>query len=94
VKAKWLETKCLEADRGVEWDWMNWQRSVGVAASTERTTMTDLADIYKRACGGVSCAGLQPTPAQLIAAAKVKYGVTNLRTIAFTKALNDYGANH
>jgi hypothetical protein len=73
---------------------MNWQRSVGVAASTERTTMTDLADIYKRACGGVSCTGLQPTPAQLIAAARVKYGLGALKALKFERSINDYGANH
>jgi hypothetical protein len=94
VQAKWLETKCLEADRGVEWDWMNWKRAVGVAPVAQQTNVTELADIYKRACGGVSCANLNPSAAQLIAAARTKYGVGTPKASLFEAQVALYGANH
>lgn len=71
---QWLKTQCAEAARGSEWDWNNWYRSVAVAPVTERTTVADLADIQRIACGGTSCATSSPSPDQFITAANNKYG--------------------
>ncbi len=96
-KAKWLENKCGTGTAldglAVEWDWMNWQRSVDTAPLNQSTNMADLSDIYKRACGGVSCTDLQPTPDALISAAHDKYG-PGPRGDRFESDINDYGANH
>jgi hypothetical protein len=101
-KARWLETRGGNASQiagfAVEWDWMNWKRSVDTAPSNENTNMSDLSDIYKRACGGVSCTNLDPSPAALIAAARNKYnadaGADTPRAIRFSSDINAYGANH
>lgn len=94
AKVTWLENTCLEANRGVEWDWLNWKRSVTMAPATERTSMDDMALIYKQACGGFRCTGQTVTPAQLIAAAQVKYGALSPRYLRFIADVNAYGANH
>jgi hypothetical protein len=56
--------------------------------------MDDMALIYKQACGGFRCTGQTVTPAQLIAAAQVKYGALSPRYLRFIADVNAYGANH
>lgn len=94
AQVRWLQNQCPEANRGSEWDWNNWYRSVSVAPAAERTTVTDLADIQRRACGGTSCSGLEPSPAQFITAATAKYdgGTQEPRAARFADDANKYGA--
>jgi len=75
---------------------MNWNRSIDTAPAAESTSMENLADVYKRACGGVSCSGLQPTPNDLIAAARDKYVPfgQQQRSDRLEADINAYGANH
>ncbi len=96
VQAKWLENKCGTdiAGLAVEWDWMNWKRSVDTAPITENSTMVDIADIYKIACGAGTCTNKQPTPAQLVAAARTKYGLGTNRALRVESDIIRYGANH
>lgn len=94
AQVKWLENTCLAADRGVEWDWMNWMHHVNVSPSPQASSTSDVADIFVRACGGVSCAGAAPAPAALIDASKTKYGAGSAKQVRFEDAINGYGANH
>lgn len=93
-QVKWLENTCLAADRGVEWDWMNWMHNVNIAPSGSVSSIGDVADVFVRACGGTSCTGLTPTPGQLITAARTKYGLGSPKALRLENAVNNYGANH
>lgn len=93
AKVQWLENACLEANRGVEWDWMNWMRAVNVGSPASRLTTADVGSLFVQACGG-DCSGKEPTPAQLILAGRILYGVGSDKALAVETAIVDYGANH
>jgi hypothetical protein len=90
-QVKWLETKCAASQRGVEWDWMNFQRAVTVA--TAPTPLDDLLDIYKQACGGTSCTGVQRSFQQLAVAADLKFGQLDARAQQFRLSGSAYGVD-
>ncbi len=89
---QWLETNCLQAQRGVEWDWMNFQRAITVSSAPTR--LGDLLDIYKEACGGTTCTGVERGFLQLDVAAKAKYGTFDPRAVAFTNEGVSFGVDH
>jgi hypothetical protein len=88
---KYLETRCLEADRGIEWDWMNWMRSA--TTGTNAITEAELAAVMARSCGG-NCYLKNPTPDDIIAASKVEFGAQTPKQIKTETAIIDYGARH
>ena len=50
---KWMENNCTtnpQTNKGVEADWMSFYYNTNVASSNN-TSLTDLGDIYRRACG-------------------------------------------
>lgn len=92
---RWLETRCNEAERGVEWDWLTFQYSVSVAPNPTR--LDDLLDIYRRACGGdCSASGTTPAPTffTLRNAAMAKYGPQDARALDFEQRGLASGVNH
>lgn len=92
-KIKWLENTCVETNRGVEWDWMNWMHALNAAPPTGRLTTEDIGALFAHACGG-DCSGKEPTPTQLMASAESLYGFGSDKSFAVINAINDYGANH
>ncbi len=93
AKFKWMENTCLEGNRGVEWDWMNWMHSLNVNPITSRLTTADVGTLFAQACGG-DCAGKEPKPAELILAARSVYGPGSDKAVAVEFAIGAYGANH
>jgi hypothetical protein len=88
--ALWMESNCLLADRGVEWDWLNWQRAMDV--STNRIDNRDFAAVYASVCGG-ACGSSSPTVAQMKAAAVSVFGAGPKAT-AFARLAADFGTDH
>lgn len=88
---KWMANNCPELFRGVEWDWMNFQRAIAVASAP--TTLTDLLDIYKRACGGKSCNAVEKGFPDLAVAADLKFGYDE-RAFEFRRAGGAYGVDY
>lgn len=93
TKEKWLENKCLEPNRGVEWDWMNWMRSLNVRPMASRLTASDIGALFAHACGG-DCEDKEPTPTQIVASARTLYGINTEKALAVEVAIDTYGANH
>lgn len=90
-QVKFLETRCLEADRGIEWDWMNWMRSA--TTGTNAITEAELAAVMARSCGG-NCYLKNPTSTQIIAASVVEFGATTPKQLKVENAIINYGALH
>ena len=88
---KWLLNNCAEGNRGVEWDWMNFQRAIAVSGAP--TSMTDLLDIYKRACGGSSCEGVERNFQRLALAADLKFAYDS-RAFEFREKGDAYGVDY
>ncbi|MCK6537982.1 MAG: hypothetical protein L6Q84_33825 [Polyangiaceae bacterium] len=51
---KWLENQCLTANRGVEYDWMNFLYDINSAPTAQRTTLASLWEVYLTACSEAS----------------------------------------
>lgn len=92
ARVKWMQNNCAEALRGVEWDWMNFQRAVQV--STSPTPLDELLDIYTRSCGGTSCFGVERGFPQLAVAADQKYGFLDPRALEFRSQGSNYGVDY
>jgi hypothetical protein len=99
-QVRWLENNCLTeggnvlSDKGVEWDWLNWQRALDVDANA--TSLADFGAIYRGACGGVSCnnSTVAPTMSQLKAASDTYHGVGSPRAARFRTLAFLYGTDH
>jgi hypothetical protein len=88
---KYLETRCLEVGRGIEWDWMNWMRAATTGPNA--ITVAELATVMARSCGG-NCLRKNPTPDDIVNASKVEFGVLTPKQLKVENAIIDYGAQH
>jgi hypothetical protein len=74
----WMKTRCAEANKGVEWDWMVYFFRISTETSSDSTTFSDVFNIYKRACAQAGqpsiCFGQNIFWNQLVAAAQTYYG--------------------
>ncbi len=94
AQVQWVKTQCGDPGRGSEWDWNNWYRSLTVSPVSpvnQRTTIADLVNIQRAACGGTSCGGLQPLPSQFITSANSYYGINTPRAARFSDRAAAYG---
>ncbi|MCC6213812.1 MAG: hypothetical protein IT376_03015 [Polyangiaceae bacterium] len=48
---RWMESYCVANNRGVEWDWLNFYWKVNSTGGTATISVSQLYDIYRRACG-------------------------------------------
>lgn len=90
-QVKYLETRCLEVGRGIEWDWMNWMRAATTGPNA--ITVAELATVMARSCGG-DCLRKNPTPNDIIAASIVEFGMQTPKALKVAAAIVDYGANY
>lgn len=93
AQVKWLETECLVSNRGVEYDWNNFLWAIHSAPTSDRTTMTDLYDIYLEACG-TDCSGFDMEWADFDAAAETHHGSMSDEYAQIDQSGDDYGVNH
>jgi|GEM_PF-2964381 len=70
--AQWRNECTQIADTGTEFDWMNFFWEI-----YEQSTMDDIFDIYKSACGGVKCYNADLSWQELVAGAEAHYGVAD-----------------
>lgn len=70
---------------------MNFQRDVEVEPSP--IPLTDLFDVYRRACGGTNCTSQQPSYFDLANAADDKYGPDDPRALTFRRQGRAYGVD-
>lgn len=91
-EVRWLANNCSQAQRGVEWDWMNFQRALAVSPAP--TALADLLEIYKAACGGTSCSGVERDFQDLALAASTKYGAADSRATTFQNLGVSYGVDY
>ncbi len=100
---KWMETYCSStsmAGKGVEWDWMNFFVGVYAMGYSDRSTMDDLGDIFRRACGGGiyttprMCAGDTPNFTNLSLSADAKWGSLDPRAARVHAQGTANGINH
>ncbi len=91
---KWLENQCLTANRGVEYDWMNFLYDINSAPSGQRTTLAGLWQVYLTACSPPECEGENLSWAALDNAAKAQYGQFDPRYLRLALSGNNFGVNH
>jgi hypothetical protein len=92
AKVRWLEKHCPAPARGVEWDWLNFDRAIAVA--TNPTRMGDLFSIWNLACGG-PCNTAERNFAEMSAAADQYYGSPqDPRAFTFQERGVSYGVDH
>lgn len=91
---RWYEGYCTQfTGMGSEIDWMGFFWNINTAGN--RLTLTDIANVYKRACGGGTCLNKQaPVPALLKLAARGEFGVNSAKDQHFEQALTTYGVDH
>ena len=93
----WMETYCAEgeAGKGVEWDWLNFLRSINITTAPNSISLADFNAILFKACGDASCTGKVRSFENMASAASTLYGGdTDLRTQRFRAAGNANGVNH
>lgn len=96
---RWMENYCLASSRGTEWDWMNFYWKVNTTGGTAKSTVTQLHEIYRKAC--------QTHPAncdftrtvhwtQALNGAYLYYGSNYLNPgyLHFANRGNDHGVSH
>jgi hypothetical protein len=90
--------QCLQAERGVEWDWSNFLWAIHTASTTNRTTMADLFGIYKEACapaGNPYCTQVTDMLwTVFIQASQNYYGVSDARHGYLQDQANEYGVDY
>jgi len=94
LQVQWMKNQCPEFERGSEWDWNNWYRSVSVAPAPERTTLKDLSEVQRAACDASSCTDQLPPPSSFINAMNARYdaGPSDPRATRFRDNAGSYGA--
>jgi hypothetical protein len=97
---KYHENNCFKQGGGVEWDWMNFQRSLGSTDAASYINTTDLLDIYRRACslgstsssGNYICSGGESLPFDKLNTASIaKFGLNTPKALAFHNNAFKYG---
>jgi hypothetical protein len=90
---RWMENHCTQADRGVEWDWVNffWNWHT---VSSDKATMADIYDVIWNAC----TAGCQSWETILWSglrnAAIGKWGISGPKFIYFDTEAGSNGVDH
>jgi len=91
---KWLENQCLTANRGVEYDWMNFLYDINSAPSSQRTSLSNLWQVYLTACSPPECESENLSWSALDNGAKAYYGTNNLRYLKLVASGSNFGVNH
>jgi hypothetical protein len=98
-KVTWMETQCLQAARGVEWDWNNFLWAIHTAPQSDRSSLSDLFGIYKEACapaGKPYCTSFTDMlwPAFRDAAENYYGGLTDARYVHLQTQADDFGVDY
>lgn len=105
TQVRWLEalhpnasgvpTSCLMADRGVEWDWMNFYWSLRNKVSPY--SYAQIASVYTQTCGG-TCTNMTLSTAfnfsNLQTAANTVFGLTSARALHWSSNGDNFGVDH
>ena len=92
---KWLENQCLTANRGVEYDWMNFLYDINSAPTAQRTTLANLWQVYLTACSPPECESENLSWSALDGAAYAYYGgFGDPRYARLHQSGDDFGVNH
>ena len=91
---KWLENQCLTANRGVEYDWMNFLYDINSAPSSQRTSLSNLWQVYLTACSPPECESENLSWSALDNGAKAYYGPTDTRYLKLVASGSNFGVNH
>jgi len=94
-----VPASCVAANRGVEWDWMNFYWSLrNKGGSSSSYSYAQLASVYRQACGGVACTNGTPASSlnfsNVQAAANAVFGPTNARATFWSTNATNFGVNH
>jgi hypothetical protein len=89
-QVKWMANHCAASNRGTEWDWMNHYWRV---ANKDGYSFTDFKNLYRTACGGGSCTGVQVTWFATAAAAVATFGQNTPKATAWSSQSNNFGGN-
>ncbi len=91
---KWLENQCLTANRGVEYDWMNFLYDINSAPTAQRTTLANLWQVYLTACSPPECESENLSWSALDNGAKAYYGQFEPRYLKLVASGDNFGVNH
>jgi hypothetical protein len=91
--SKWMETHCLQTNRGVELDWMQYFYYTHTKTAA-KLSFADFETVFKTACGGNRCNGQAPTWANLQTAANTSFGVNSPKANHFATSGDSRGVNH
>jgi hypothetical protein len=94
AQVKWLENYCLAADRGVEYDWLDFIYDVNTAPISARTRLADLWQIYLGACTPPDCELDDVKWVSLKDAALAYYSQNDPRYIRFLASGSNFGVSH
>lgn len=93
VRFRWMENNCnpgVQTDRGTELDWLAFYREVH-RTTPEKFSMTEIKDVYRRACGNSNCTATQQTPwSTHVTAVNALYGSNTAKALHW----KDRGVNH
>ena len=94
TQVRWLENQCLQAARGVEWDWLNFYWSVrNTGAASAKYTHPNIASVYAQACGA-TCVQSEVGFTSLESGANAAFGVNSVKALQWASAADAFGVNH